>query len=90
MGYEELVEAREKRAEKEAARKVKGKGKRGRKRTSAAPEADAEKPKTKATRVTKKSKSATTMNAVVQMDGIVVAQVEVAPAPWTAPVARMY
>jgi hypothetical protein len=90
MGYEELVEAREKRAEKEAAWKVRGKGKRGRKRTSAAPEADAEKPKTKATRVTKKSKSATTMNAVVQMDGIVVAQVEVAPAPWTAPVARMY
>jgi hypothetical protein len=90
MGYKELVEAREKRAEKEAARKVKGKGKRGRKRTSAAPEADAEKPKTKATRVTKKSKSATTMNAVVQIDGIVVAQVEAAPAPWTAPVARMY
>jgi hypothetical protein len=59
MGYEELVEAREKRAEKEAAWKVRGKGKRGRKRTSAAPEADAEKPKTKATRVTKKSKSAT-------------------------------
>jgi hypothetical protein len=90
MGYEELVEAREKRAEKEAAWKVRGKGKRGQKRTSAAPEADAEKPKTKATRVTKKLKSATTMNAVVQIDGIVVAQVKAAPASWTAPVARMY
>jgi hypothetical protein len=52
MGYDELMEAREKRAEKDAAQEAKGKGKRGRKRTSAAVEDDIAKPKTKTTRVT--------------------------------------
>jgi hypothetical protein len=40
MSYEDLKEARAKRAEKEAAKEAKGKGKRGRKCKSAMPEAD--------------------------------------------------
>jgi hypothetical protein len=40
MSYEDLKEARAKRAEKEAAKEAKGKGKRGRKCKSATPEAD--------------------------------------------------
>jgi hypothetical protein len=40
MSYEDLEEARAKRAEKEAAKEAKGKGKRGRKPKSAAPEAE--------------------------------------------------
>jgi hypothetical protein len=53
MGYDELKEAREKRAEKEAAKDAQGKRKRGRKRTSAAPEVDVAEPKPKAARVSK-------------------------------------
>jgi hypothetical protein len=45
MGYEELQEARVKRAETEAAKATKAKGKRGRKRTKASLEADATEPK---------------------------------------------
>jgi hypothetical protein len=60
MGYEELVEAREKRVERNAAQKARGKGKRGWKRgwkrTSAAVEADTAEPNTKATRVTEELK----------------------------------
>lgn len=41
MGHEELEEARAKRAEKEAVKAAKGKGKRGRKPKSVAIEADA-------------------------------------------------
>ncbi|KAF2621819.1 hypothetical protein BU25DRAFT_495530 [Macroventuria anomochaeta] len=44
MGYEERKVAREKRVEKDAAQKVKGKGKRGQNRTSAVLEADAAEP----------------------------------------------
>jgi hypothetical protein len=40
MSYEDLKEARVKRAEKDTAKEAKGKGKRGRKRQSATPEAD--------------------------------------------------
>ena len=40
MSYEDLEEARVKRAEKDAAKEAKGKGKRSRKRRSATPEAD--------------------------------------------------
>ena len=47
MSYEDLEEARAKRAAKDAA-KAKGKGKRGRKRKSPAPEADADAPEPKA------------------------------------------
>jgi hypothetical protein len=45
MSYEDLEEARAKRAAKEEAKAIKGKGKRGRKRKGAAPETDASEPK---------------------------------------------
>jgi REP element-mobilizing transposase RayT len=51
MGYEELVEAGEKRVKKEAAQRAKGKGKRGWKHTSAAVEDDTAELKTKAKRL---------------------------------------
>ncbi|KAK3174414.1 hypothetical protein OEA41_001660 [Lepraria neglecta] len=47
MSYEDLEEARAKRADKEAAKEAKGKGKRGRKRKSAALEADTPEPNAK-------------------------------------------
>ena len=50
MGYEELRDARAKRAETEAAEATKAKGKRGRKRTKASSEADATEPKRKVAR----------------------------------------
>jgi hypothetical protein len=50
MSYKDLVEARAKRAAKDAA-KAKGQGKRGRKRKSPTPEADAPEPKTKVARI---------------------------------------
>jgi hypothetical protein len=50
MGYEELQDARAKRAETEAAKATKAKGKRGRKRTKASLEADATEPKRKVAR----------------------------------------
>jgi len=84
MGYEELVEAREKRVEKEAAQKAKGKGK----RTSAAVEDDTAEPKTKAMRVTGELEPATTPTTTPTVTAVV--GVETAPAPWRAPVARMY
>jgi hypothetical protein len=88
MGYDELKEAREKRAETEAATKAKGKGKRGRKRTNAAPEADAAEPKPKAARVSEARKLP--VPADVQNSGTIVAEDEAVPKPWRAPVARMY
>ncbi|KAK7189938.1 transposase [Paraphaeosphaeria sporulosa] len=42
MSYEDLVDARVKRAEKDAAKEAKGQGKRGRKRKTVAPETEAE------------------------------------------------
>ena len=74
MSYEGLEEARAKRADKEAAKEAKGKGNRGQKRKSAALEADAPEPNAKA----------------VQMSGTPVAEDEIVPEPWRAPVARMY
>ena len=50
MGYEELRDARAKRAETEAAEATKAKGKRGRERTKASSEADATEPKRKVAR----------------------------------------
>jgi hypothetical protein len=88
MGYEELVEAREKRAEKDAAQKAKGKGKQGGKRKSAAVEDDAAKPKTKARRVTEEPEPAVTLATTSTVAAVV--GIETAPALWRAPVARMY
>ncbi|KAI1528603.1 vegetative incompatibility protein HET-E-1, partial [Pyrenophora tritici-repentis] len=87
MGYEELVEAREKRVEKEAAQKAKGKGKRGRKRTSAAVEDDTAEPKTKAKRVTEEPQPSITLATTSTVAAVV--GIETAPAPWRAPVARI-
>jgi hypothetical protein len=42
MSYQDLVEARAKRGEQDAAKEAKGKGKRGRKRKTVAPETEAE------------------------------------------------
>ncbi|CAN9482221.1 unnamed protein product [Alternaria alternata] len=79
IGYEELVEAQEKRAEKDAAQKAKGKGKQGGKRKSAAVEDNAAKPKTKATRVTKKPEPAVTLATTSTVAAVV--GIETAPAP---------
>ncbi|KAF2681185.1 hypothetical protein K458DRAFT_444754 [Lentithecium fluviatile CBS 122367] len=79
MGYEELKEAREKRVEKDAGQKAKGKGKRGRKCMSAVPEADTAEPKTKVTRMSKEPEPATATSAVIWMGGTAVARVEAAP-----------
>jgi hypothetical protein len=88
MGYDELNEAREKRAETEAATKAKGKGNRGRKRTNAAPEADVEEPKPKVARTTEARKPAVPANA--QVSRTLVPEEGAASEPWRALVARMY
>ena len=88
MGYDELKEAREKRAETEAATRAKGKGKRGRKRTNAALEADAAEPKPKAARVSEARKLPVPADA--HISGTLVAKDEAIPGPWRVPVARMY
>jgi REP element-mobilizing transposase RayT len=88
MSYDELKEAREKRAETEAATKAKGKGKRGRKRTNAAAEADAAEPKFKSARVSEAQKLPVPTDA--QISGTIVAENRVILEPWRAPVARMY
>lgn len=88
MGYDELKEAREKRAEAEAAAKAKGKGKRGRKRTSAAPEEDTAGRKPKAARVSAERKPAVTANA--QINATPCSETSVLLESWRAPVARMY
>ncbi|CAN9260773.1 unnamed protein product [Alternaria alternata] len=79
MGYEELVEAREKRAKKGAAQKAKGKGKQGGKRKSAAVEHDTAEPKTKARRVTEKPEPAVTLATTSTVAAVV--GIETAPAP---------
>jgi len=88
MSYEDLEEARAKRADKEAAKEAKGKGKRGRKRKSAALEADVPEPNAKVVRMSEAPPPARA--SVVQMNGTLVAEDEIVPEPWRAPVARMY
>jgi hypothetical protein len=88
MSYEDLEEARAKCADKEAAKEAKGKGKRGRKRKSAALEADAPEPNAKVVRMSEAPAPARA--SVVQMSGTPVAEDEIVPEPWRAPVARMY
>jgi hypothetical protein len=77
MSYKDLEEARAKRADKEAAKEAKGKGKRGRKRKSTALEADALEPNAKVVRMS-------------EAPAPPVAEDEIVPEPWRAPVARMY
>lgn len=88
MSYEDLEEARAKRADKEAVKEAKGKGKRGRKRKSAALEADTPEPNAKVVRMSEAS--APTRASVVQISGTPVAEDEIVPESWRAPVARMY
>ena len=110
MSYEDLEEARAKRAEKEAAKEAKGKGKRGQKCKSATAEedeatigkakrgrkrksaimseADASEPKTKVVRMSEAPAPA--IAPVVQTSGTPVAEDEIVPELWRAPVARMW
>jgi hypothetical protein len=111
MSYTDLQEARVKRAEKDAAKEAKGKGKRGRKRRGATLEAEeatadkvkrgrkrksvaleaeaeveAPEPNAKVARMSKAPARA----LVVQMSATQVAEDEIVPEPWRAPVAWMY
>jgi hypothetical protein len=85
MSYEDLEEARAKRAEKEAAKEAKGKGKRGRKPKSAVSEAE-EAFADKGNRGRKRKSTAPEADApepkakVARM---------ISPEPWKAPVAQM-
>ncbi|KAF8850967.1 hypothetical protein BDZ45DRAFT_708116 [Acephala macrosclerotiorum] len=102
MSYEDLVEARAKRVVKEATRATKGKEKRGRKRKSSTLEAEENTEET--ARCSRKRKStaqdplessnkvarAPVTASVVQMSGISIAENEIVPELWRAPVARMY
>jgi hypothetical protein len=102
MSYEDLVEARVKRAEKDAAKEAKSKGKSGRKRQSSMPEADEDTPaKSKRGR---KRKSvlpeadapvsyinvAQTSQAPLPEGATTLVGDDIVPEPWRAPVARMY
>ena len=95
MSYKDIEVARAKRAEKEAAKEAKGKGKRGRKPKGAALEAE-EAVADKGNR-SRKRKSATPepdmpepKAKVAQISGIQVMEDEIAPEPWRALVARMW
>jgi len=93
MSYEDLEEARAKRADKEAAKEAKeaqeakGKGNRGRKHKSAALEADAPEPNAKVLRMSEAPAPARA--SVVRISGTPVAEDEIVPEPWRAPVARI-
>lgn len=90
MGYDELKEAREKRAKTEAKAAIKAqtKGKRGRKRASAALEADASKPARKAARVSQARKAPVPVNEGISR--VLISDDVVASEQWRAPVARMF
>ena len=83
MSYEDLEEARAKRAAKEKATASKGKGKRSRKRKSPAPEADADAnlPEVEEGLLVPKDK-------VARMSEVESANAQ--EVPWRAPVAKMY
>jgi hypothetical protein len=91
MSYADLQEARVKRAEKDAAKEAKGKGKRGWKRKSAMPEAD-EAEADEAT-ADKGKRGRKCKSAAVEADEPEpepeVARLMYTPVPWRAPVARM-
>ena len=88
MSYKDLEEVQAKRADKEATKEAKGKSKRGQKHKSATLEADAPEPNVKMVR---RSKALAPVRAsVVQMSRTPVAEDEIVPEPWRAPVAQMY
>ncbi|KAK6591874.1 hypothetical protein H4I96_12151 [Botrytis cinerea] len=102
MSYKDLQEAQAKRVVKESTQAAKGKEKRGRKRKSSTPEVyeenidtakhsrkrkrAAQDPLEPANKVTRASVTA----SVVQISGIPIAEDEIVPETWRAPVARMY
>ena len=96
MSYEDLEEARAKRAKKETANEAKGKGKRGQKCKSATPkvdEATADKVKCgrKRKRVMPEADTPEPARASgVQMSGTQIMEDKSAPEPFRAPVARMW
>ncbi len=100
MSYEDLEEARAKRVEKESAQEAKSKRRRGRKPKGSPPDegtADtarrSRKRKSAAQEVPEPSievaRGSVTVSAV-QLSGTPVAEDEIVPKPWRAPVARMY
>lgn len=105
MSYEDLEEARAKRAEKEAAKEAKGKGKRGRKRKKTTPdadaleanasesEADASESEADASQPFAKMvrmSEAPARSPVVRMSGTPPEEGNIVPNPLRAPVARMW
>jgi hypothetical protein len=101
MSYGDLQEARAKRAEKDAAKEAEGKAQkchargRGRHRRhgetgSEVLEAEAPEPNIKVARMSKAPAPERARASVVQMSGTPVAEYEIVPEPWRAPVARMY
>ena len=106
MSYEDLEEARRKRTEKEAAREAKGKAKRGRKRKVVPEGEEATAETARRGRKRKRAEletpelpnlSAPMSNApepasalVMQASRTQIAEDEIVPEPWRAPVAQMY
>jgi hypothetical protein len=106
MSYEDLEEARVKRVVKDSAQVAKSKGKRGRKSKSSPPEAEEDTAETarrgrkrksaeleapepmKMTRMSNAPKPASAL--VMQASRAQIAEDEIEPEPWRAPVARMY
>ncbi|EMR88324.1 hypothetical protein BcDW1_3031 [Botrytis cinerea BcDW1] len=102
MSYEDLEDARAKRAIKESTQAAKNKGKRGRKRKSGTPETDeadvdtirniwrcksvAQNPSESGNKVDR----APVIPSVVQISGIPTMEDEIVPRPLKAPMARMY
>jgi len=91
MSYEDLEEARAKRADKEAAKEAKGKGKRGRKCKSAALEAAAPEPNAKVVRMSERQRAARSesLSGADERNSLFTED-EIVPEPWRAPVARIY
>ena len=85
MSFKDLMEARAKRTEKDAAEENKDRGKRGRKRRTAAPEADTPQPK-----VARISEAPEAARATVQMSATQITEDVIVSEPWRAPVARMW
>lgn len=93
MSYEDLEEARAKRAEKEAAKEAKGKGKRGRKRKNPASEADASESEADASQPSAKMlrmSEAPARSPVVRMSRTSPGEGNIVPNPLRAPMARMW
>jgi hypothetical protein len=91
ISYEDFQEARVKRAEKDATKEAKGKGKRGRKRKSAMPEAgeaEADEATADKGKRGRKRKSATLEADEPELEPEV-ARLMYTLVPWRAPVVRM-